>query len=80
MSDTKPKQITTEQMEELLGKFTDMSPATRHVLVTGQSVFVDANGQAYQAPLTFVDTRATHHMNAAIDPVQTFGADKCKLS
>jgi hypothetical protein len=75
-----PKQITTEEMEKLLANETRMSPPTRHVLVTGQSVYVDADGQAYQAPLTHVDTGATHHMNAVVDPVLTYGAEKCKLS
>jgi len=80
MSSPEPKQISTEEMAKLLENHTRMSPPTRHVLMTGQSVFVDADGQAYQAPLTFVDTGATHHMNAVVDPVLTYGADKCKLS
>lgn len=59
-----PKQITTEQMRKLLEKETGMSAATRRVLVTGQSTFVDDKGQAYCAPLTHVDTSPTHQRGA----------------
>ena len=80
MSSPEPKQITTEEMKKLLANETRMSAPTRHVLVTGQSVYVDADGQAYQAPLTFVDEGATHHANMIVDPVETYGVSKCKLS
>lgn len=56
-----------------------MSAATRHVLLTGQSTFVDSDGQEYRCRQTS-DDGPTHTMRLAVDPVESFGAEKCKLS
>jgi hypothetical protein len=75
-----PKQITTEEMRQLLEKETGMSPATRKALIEGQCPYDDGRGNFVQAPPTFKDDGPTHQMHAAIDPVATYGVDKCKLS
>jgi hypothetical protein len=76
-----PKRITTEEMRKLLENEPGMSPATRQALIEGQCPYDDGRGNFVQAPPTFTDgARPTHHMYAAVDPVETYGADKCKLS
>ena len=83
--DTKePKQITSAEMAAILDGIEtrrghSMSPATRHVLLTGQSTFVDSDGQEYRCP-TIADDGPTHTLYAAVDPVATNGEDPCKLS
>lgn len=80
MSKPEPKQITTDEMRKLLERETSMSPATRQALIEGVCPFDDGRGNFVQAPPTFKSDRPTHHMHAAIDPVATFGEEKCKLS
>jgi hypothetical protein len=75
-----PQQITTEQMKALLDQHPGMSPATRNALLTGVCPFDDGKGGFFQAPATFTDDGPTHHMLAAIDPVATFGEEKCNLN
>lgn len=75
-----PKQITTEEMRALLEKHPNMSPATRQALIEGVCPFDDGRGNLVQAPPTFKGDGPTHHMHAAIDPVATYGEEKCKLS
>ena len=73
MPSTQEKQITTEEMRELLARYPEMSAPTRHVLVTGQAVFVDADGTEYRAPLdpTVDRTAPTHTARAEIVSART---------
>lgn len=80
METKEPKQITTEQMRALLENETKMSPATRQALIEGVCPYDDGRGNFVQAPPTFKGDGATHTMFAAVDPVETYGVDKCKLS
>ena len=70
------RQLTTEQMRELLAPMRGMSEATRHVLVTGQATFTDADGQRYRAPLTAVDDGPTHTVRAKLVTTKTEGEQK----